>query len=128
MGSGMCAEHLICTAGGRNIAFPTNTIDEIVPAGNLRLRAIPGSPRGVRGLIGLGDSAVVVLDPFPQGPEPKDEPGPGDCIVVFRGEHRLGFLADSVSSIKRDAAGADGEVRILDPADILARISHGEAP
>jgi len=123
----MCDEHLICTAGGRTVAFPFNTIDEIVPKGNLRLRPIPGSPRGVRGLIGLGDSAVVVVDPFPLGSGSKDEPGPGGCVVVLRGKHRLGVLADAVISVDRDPTGVDGNVQILDPTDILARVNH-EAP
>ena len=102
-------------------------IDEIVPAGNLHLRAIPGSPRGVCGLIGVGDRAVVAVDSFPLASEPRDEQEPGGCIIVVRGEDPLGFLVDSVVCVARDAAGMDGDVRILDPADIVARIIHGEA-
>jgi len=128
---------LFLQSGTARFALPASAVAEVVPAVPLHPPG-PGAAPGLAGLLRYRGGVVPVLALGPPGAAKLS----GRVVVVeFPGDppRRLGLLADSVSDLKPllatgaaefagDGLGplvavADGLVRLLDPAALLASLT-----
>jgi purine-binding chemotaxis protein CheW len=105
---------LLLTAAGTRCAVELDCVRCVLRAA--AITALPGAPRGVRGLLNLSGALLPVFDPGRYLDLPERGMEPSDRLVVARTRNReVALLVEAVEGIEECSAADLTEARDLHP-------------
>jgi purine-binding chemotaxis protein CheW len=104
---------LLATLDGVRLAFPSDTVDQIIPA--VAYAPLPTAPPVILGLVNLRGVPLPLLDLRLRLGGPPTEPSATDHVVVCHvGERRVGVWLDQVTGLQE--MSLDGIVEVTEVA------------